>query len=286
MRSAIGRVIGLGLTAGLLVAASGAEAACVKGVSKRDVLKLRAGPSARAAEVAGIPPTSCRIRVTGPCQSGWCPVSYEGQQGWARQQYIWVDTRPGPEGQAHARDPDAVAEREQMALMRPGARLPPEIMEPPPVDPVERLSPPREPPVAPRETLPPQREAAPAPAAVQPAPPPLEPPAAKRSPDPRLPEERAPVESKRAAVQPPLAVPKSGPEARSGPEAASGTKCAKGPGNGQRMRVRAAPGLSSDALYGIQPGTCGIEITGTCRANWCPISLGSYRGWVDRRELE
>jgi SH3-like domain-containing protein len=52
------------------------------------------------------------------------------------------------------------------------------------------------------------------------------------------------------------------------------------------MIIRAAPGLRSDALYGILPGTCGIKLTGTCRAGWCPVAIDSFRGWVDRAELE
>lgn len=49
------------------------------------------------------------------------------------------------------------------------------------------------------------------------------------------------------------------------------------------LNVRAGPGVGyrivSQKLY----GQCGVMVTGTCSATWCPVEDGHVAGWVNRR---
>ena len=99
------------LGSGLVVAdADGPDFYRVTGVSKSDVLNIRAAPEARAAKVGAIPPDGTCIRNLG-CKGGltfeefstlnkseqtrrlkqnprWCQVEYQGITGWVAGRYL------------------------------------------------------------------------------------------------------------------------------------------------------------------------------------------------------
>ena len=52
-----------------------------------DALNLRAGPSTNDAVLA-VMPNGARVRVKGGSVSGFAPVAYEGQEGWAWAEYL------------------------------------------------------------------------------------------------------------------------------------------------------------------------------------------------------
>ena len=76
----------------LPVSAGVAEAWCVAGVPRGDVLAMRSGPSVFNQVTATIAPTACGIKVVGPCYGGWCPVSFRGRSGWSNSAYLVSQT--------------------------------------------------------------------------------------------------------------------------------------------------------------------------------------------------
>lgn len=67
--------------------AAGSEA-CVANVATGDTLKVRAGPGLDQALRYGFPSTACGVKLTGPCNDGWCPVDYRGYRGWAERKFL------------------------------------------------------------------------------------------------------------------------------------------------------------------------------------------------------
>jgi uncharacterized protein YgiM (DUF1202 family) len=60
----------------------------VKDVGYNDVLNIRSGPNANSNVVGTIPPDGKGIRIYGRCSSSWCPIQYNGVQGWANGYYL------------------------------------------------------------------------------------------------------------------------------------------------------------------------------------------------------
>jgi uncharacterized protein YgiM (DUF1202 family) len=60
----------------------------VKDVGYNDVLNIRSGPNANSNVVGTIPPDGRGIRIYGRCSSSWCPIQYNGVQGWANGYYL------------------------------------------------------------------------------------------------------------------------------------------------------------------------------------------------------
>ena len=65
-----------------------ANAWCVTGVGRGDVLPMRSGPGIFGSVTATIAPTACGIKIVGPCYGGWCPVSFRGRSGWSNSAYL------------------------------------------------------------------------------------------------------------------------------------------------------------------------------------------------------
>ena len=74
--------------------ASAAEAYCVTGIGRGDVLPMRSGPSFFTPVVATIAPRACGIKIVGGCFLGWCPVNYRGRAGWSNATYLVSQTGP------------------------------------------------------------------------------------------------------------------------------------------------------------------------------------------------
>jgi uncharacterized protein YraI len=114
MQNTIGALLAmtiLALGSGRVAAdADGPDFYRVTGVSKGDVLNIRAAPEARAAKVGAIPPDGTCIRNLG-CKGGlsfeefstlsqseqakrlkqnprWCQVEYQGVTGWVAGRYL------------------------------------------------------------------------------------------------------------------------------------------------------------------------------------------------------
>lgn len=51
------------------------------------------------------------------------------------------------------------------------------------------------------------------------------------------------------------------------------------------LNVRRRPGNGSRIVGEWDYGTCGIQVTGDCRGNWCPVEDGHILGWTHRRYL-
>jgi hypothetical protein len=60
----------------------------VKDVGYNDVLNIRSEPNANSNVVGTIPPDGRGIRIYGRCSSSWCPIQYNGVQGWANGNYL------------------------------------------------------------------------------------------------------------------------------------------------------------------------------------------------------
>lgn len=60
----------------------------VNGVYDSDVLNIRSEPNADSNVVGTIPPDGRGIRISGQCSAGWCPIQYNGVQGWANGRYL------------------------------------------------------------------------------------------------------------------------------------------------------------------------------------------------------
>src|SRR5262249_3979470 len=60
----------------------------VVNVQRDDVLNVRNGPSADFEVVGGLPPGSRGVKVTGACQSQWCPVEHTSARGWVNSIYL------------------------------------------------------------------------------------------------------------------------------------------------------------------------------------------------------
>jgi hypothetical protein len=63
----------------------------VVGVPRDDVLNVREGPSSDHMIVGTVAPDTAGLRVTGPCLSVWCPISYRGVAGWVNSTYLAKD---------------------------------------------------------------------------------------------------------------------------------------------------------------------------------------------------
>lgn len=57
-------------------------------VRSDDVLNIRSGPSAEHDIVAGLPPGSRGVAITGACQTVWCPVQHERGAGWVNRSFL------------------------------------------------------------------------------------------------------------------------------------------------------------------------------------------------------
>ena len=51
------------------------------------------------------------------------------------------------------------------------------------------------------------------------------------------------------------------------------------------LNIRNGPSEYHVAVGAIPPSGRGVRIVGTCKAEWCPITHGSARGWVNRYYL-
>ena len=51
------------------------------------------------------------------------------------------------------------------------------------------------------------------------------------------------------------------------------------------LNMRARPNANAEIVARKRYGECGILVTGTCRANWCPAEDGHALGWVNRRYI-
>jgi SH3-like domain-containing protein len=49
------------------------------------------------------------------------------------------------------------------------------------------------------------------------------------------------------------------------------------------LNVRTGPGVGYQVVAQKRYGQCGVMVTGTCTATWCPIEDGHIAGWVNRR---
>ena len=67
---------------------SRAEPTCVVDVASWDVLWIRTGPGTAFARVTGIPAGACGVEILGPCERGWCRVSYGSAIGWVSNRYL------------------------------------------------------------------------------------------------------------------------------------------------------------------------------------------------------
>lgn len=77
---------------------SAANAACVFGVARNDVLWIRSAPRASAGEVGSIPHDGCGVHI-GECAGGtWCRVYYRGISGWANTRYLANDDKKSATG--------------------------------------------------------------------------------------------------------------------------------------------------------------------------------------------
>jgi uncharacterized protein YraI len=51
-------------------------------------LNIRASGSANASVIRVIPYYGNGIRLIGSCYGGWCPIEYQGTQGWAKGNFL------------------------------------------------------------------------------------------------------------------------------------------------------------------------------------------------------
>jgi SH3-like domain-containing protein len=63
----------------------------VSNVASNDVLNIRSGPDANSAIVRTIPPYGRGILIKGSCVGQWCPIDYQGSQGWVNRRYLTSD---------------------------------------------------------------------------------------------------------------------------------------------------------------------------------------------------
>ena len=52
-----------------------------------------------------------------------------------------------------------------------------------------------------------------------------------------------------------------------------------------RLNIRSRPSASAPIEARKRYGTCGLEVTGPCRGNWCPVSDIGASGWAHKRYL-
>ena len=57
-------------------------------VARDDNLNLRRSPSARSQILYRIPSNAADIRVVGQCRLSWCPIEFEGINGWVDGRYL------------------------------------------------------------------------------------------------------------------------------------------------------------------------------------------------------
>lgn len=100
-----------------------------------------------------------------------------------------------------------------------------------------------------------------------------------RKPQP-APPSRQPAEATRSTAQtsPPPLLPQ--------PQPAAPTFVVANVEQDDVLNVRAGPSAEHDIVATLAPGSGGITIAGACRAGWCPITLETTAGWVNRRFLE
>lgn len=51
------------------------------------------------------------------------------------------------------------------------------------------------------------------------------------------------------------------------------------------LNIRNGPSEYHDAIGAIPPSARGVKIVGACEADWCPVTHGSTKGWVNRYYL-
>lgn len=78
-------VCGLSLVTG---GVSAANAACVIGVARNDVLWIRSAPRASARKVGAIPYDACGVRIGACARGNWCRVYYRGISGWSNTIFL------------------------------------------------------------------------------------------------------------------------------------------------------------------------------------------------------
>ena len=49
--------------------------------------------------------------------------------------------------------------------------------------------------------------------------------------------------------------------------------------------IRLKPTNYSRIEKRLNPGECGIEVTGHCKTDWCPVRQGRFDGWMHRDQL-
>jgi len=84
---------GLGLVIAILtfsaVSSTSASAACVRGVSRGDVLWIRSGPGGRFGRIGSFGRRECGIKIFwNSCSGSWCRVRKGGRQGWTHSRYL------------------------------------------------------------------------------------------------------------------------------------------------------------------------------------------------------
>ena len=52
-----------------------------------------------------------------------------------------------------------------------------------------------------------------------------------------------------------------------------------------RLNIRSRPSVNAPIEARKRYGTCGLEVTGPCRSNWCPVSDIGASGWAHKRYL-
>ncbi len=63
-------------------------------VDDDDVLNVREGPSEDHEAIAEIPADGRGVRIVGPCQADWCPISHGDTKGWVNRYYLEADAKP------------------------------------------------------------------------------------------------------------------------------------------------------------------------------------------------
>lgn len=197
---------------------------------------------------------------------------------------------------------------QQIAALGPGKSAPADVAAkptPPPVVAAAAVPPPAPPPVP---TPPPvmastdfgplliiSRAEAATPPAAQPdaadAPQPAAPSAVAKSPKPKSIARKSLPASKSAATTKSADAKSTRPSAKIPSKAAATAKQHEplyevaGVEEDDVLNIRNGPSEYHDAIGAIPPSARGVKIVGACEADWCPVTHGSTKGWVNRYYL-
>jgi SH3-like domain-containing protein len=61
--------------------------------------------------------------------------------------------------------------------------------------------------------------------------------------------------------------------------------CVVNVGSDDRLNIRSSPSATAPIEARKRYGTCGLEVTGPCQGNWCPVSDIGASGWAHKRYL-